>query len=217
MSRLPGPLRLGLQRKIIRASSTTVPSRALAEKLGGPVEVLPMGFDPVQAGSRREGILCFGRLVPIKGFDVALRQLANVSVPIHIVGAGPEEPRLREIVPHARFWGWADDALKREVFEECDRAIFPSRVIGGRHEGWPVSVLEVAHSGIVPFVSPWPGASELVVDGRQVVEDREWRRVGDLDVAELREAVVTHAASYTWDALRKRWLDVVQRAAHQSP
>lgn len=211
---LPRPASTALRRYIARAGSTTVPSAALRQKLRRDVDVLPMGFHKVDARSSGRGVLAFGRLVPIKGFDLALGELHEAGVELHVVGDGPERPRLQRLAPRATFWGWGDDAVKREAFSRCDRAVFPSRVQpSGRHEGWPVSVLEVSASGIVPFVARWPGSDELVADRATQVVSR-WQLPED--VSKLRQPTIDHARRYSWDALAPRWVEWVERVVASS-
>lgn len=220
---LPRTVGAPLMRRVVRSGSTTVPSAALAARVRAwcperVVDVLPMGYHPVGVRSAGEDVLLFGRLVPIKGFDEALAQLVRTATTVHVVGAGPEEPHLREIAARGqaavKFWGWADAAGKREVFPRCGRALFPSRVQpGGRHEGWPVSVLEVAECGIVPFVGEWPGSAELVAhSAHQVVRDARWDQAAATPLAGLRESNVAWASQFTWDALAPRWVEWVERA-----
>ena len=210
LAALPRVAREPLLDEIVRPGSTTVPSLALAEKLGREVDVLPMGFDAIDVEpAQRRGVLCYGRLVPLKGFDLAVRVATSLDLDLHIVGTGPEAARLRQLAPDATFWGFADAAMKSEVFALCDRALVPSRVVRGRHEGWPVSVLEVASAGVVPFVADWPGARELVVDAAQVVDDTlaSWARACIAHTAPLRAGSVAHARQHTWAALKPRWLE----------
>ncbi len=214
LARLPGPLRRRLTRYIARPESTTVPSMALAVKLGATVDVLPMGFDPVAAVGGGDGVLAYGRLVYIKGFDRALGALHESGAAIHVVGSGPEESTLRRLAPEATFWGWADGAMKAEVFAQCDRAVFPSRVLpGGRHEGWPVSVLEVASAGVVPFVGRWPGAQELVVEPSVQLVDEAWGDITQADVSALRQPMIEKAQRFRWAALEPQWVEWVECAA----
>lgn len=210
-ARLPRPASTALRRYVARAGSTTVPSNALRAKLRRDVEVLPMGYHPLDVTSTGDGVLAFGRLVEIKGFDLALRVLHDAGEQLHVVGDGPERARLERLAPSATFWGWGDRAVKEQAFARCDRAVFPSRVLpSGRHEGWPVSVLEVSAAGIVPFVARWPGSGELVAQPQtQVVS--HWRV--PRDVAALREPTIDHAQRYSWRALAPAWVAWVERVA----
>lgn len=204
------------------AGPTTVPSRALAKLVGRGVDVLPMGFEPVDVEIREAAadILCFGRLVPIKGFEDVMEELSRLDDAVHFMGEGPCRERLErragELRISAHFHGWGGDAQKREIFPRCSVALFPSRVQStGRHEGWPVSVLEVASAGVVPLVAPWPGAREMVVDpARQVVSNGDWcSAIADVsrDLS-LRRDTKAHAQQFSWGALGERWVDWVESA-----
>ena len=212
LRRLPRALRDALQRQIVRRDSTTLPSSALAAHFPD-TDVLPMGFHPTAAHAGGRGILLYGRLVDLKGFHVAAPFLRDREV--HVVGDGPARKRTERLLPRATFWGFADAERKARAFALCDRALFPSRVrVSGRHEGWPVSVLEVSAAGVVPFVADWPGSDELVaVPHRQVVIDDDWGQATDADVGTLREAARAHADRFTWASLAHQWRTYVAAAA----
>ena len=234
LERLPSVAYELVRRYIARAGMTTVPSVALAAKFGGAVDVLPMGFEP-PAGpppSNRSDVLCFGRQVSVKGFDLVAAAVASLDVPlrVHFAGDGPQHERLRrqctQLGVDAEFHGWVNADGKRRIFPRCRFAMFPSRVLpNGRHEGRPVSVLEVASMGVVPLLSDWPGARELAADpALQLVPanagPEAWtdalRRLLDLPddkLVELRAAVIARALEDTWDTLSERWLDLVERVA----
>lgn len=215
LAALPAMIREPLLDDIVRAGSTTVPSLALAEKLGREVEVLPMGFEPLDVSDNGPGVLCYGRLVPLKGFEVAVRIVRSLGLELHVVGDGPERATLRRLAPEATFWGFADRERKCEAFALCDRALFPSRVVRGRHEGWPVSVMEVASAGVVPFVRGWPGASEMLVNPElQLVDDSPaaWARACVVNLADLPARSRDRAAAFTWKALTERWLAALHEA-----
>lgn len=212
----------------VASGPTTVPTMALARELGREVDILPMGFRPVEpAGPRSEDVLCFGRLVPIKGFDVVPDAVRGLGLTVQFAGDGPLRRPLhqacRRAGVRALFHGWVGPPEKPAIFGRADIAMFPSRVMpDGRHEGWPVSVLEVSAAGVVPFVADWPGARELVVEPLlQVVRAgawrdavMRWRALGEQERAKLRRRVRDHARSFTWEALGPAWIGRVVDAAH---
>lgn len=55
---------------------------------------LPLATSPLPTKARA---LVVGRLMPYKGFDVAIKACERADVPLTIVGAGPDEQRLRSL------------------------------------------------------------------------------------------------------------------------
>lgn len=231
LANLPKPLRAPLERLIVQRGSTTVPTHALAAKLSRPVDVLPMGFVPVEpVDSPGENVLCYGRLAPIKGFDVALDALSVLErggpPRVEVAGDGPErialEKQWERLGVDATFHGPIAAHQKPQVFGRCQLALFPSRVTArGRHEGWPLSVLEASSAGVVPLVADWPGAAEMVADPElQVVRGIDpaswadaiscWLDLTTAAKSELRTTTIAHARRFTWKSLAPQWHQLVK-------
>ena len=115
-------------------------------------------------------VACIGALIPIKGFDLAIRAAREMKLrgacPIFlIIGRGPEERALRElaascgVADRVRFIGARDDvgAILRDA---CDVVLVPSRV-----EGFGLTVAEAAMFGVPAIASDAPGLRETIVDG----------------------------------------------------
>ncbi len=212
----PGPREIVT--RWVASGPTTVSSHALAEHFGSfAPRVVPMGYEPLDVPAENgPGVLLYGRLEHIKGFDVVAPALRGREV--HVVGDGSMRASLRvSLGDSAVFHGFGDRVVKTEVFPRCAVALFPSRWRGARHEGWPTSVLEAASAGVVPLVSAWPGAAEMVGDpDLQVVRDDDWPAAIErvLEARDsLREEGLKRAQRFTWEALRSVWLDVVEQAA----
>jgi len=85
-------------------------------------------------------VLAVGRLVGYKGFDVLLRAAAGLDATVVIVGAGPEEARLRAVAPPgAVFAGRVSDADLPAYYHACDLFCLPSLTIA---EAFGVVLLE---------------------------------------------------------------------------
>ncbi len=105
-----------------------------------------------------------------KGHDFLVRALAH-SLPrlgklrLMIVGSGPDESRLREIIEDCNidsivtFVPWSDDLS--DVYSAIDMLVIPSRF-----EGMPIVMLEAMYYG-VPIVAS-------AVDGMKEVLPRQW-------------------------------------------
>ncbi len=181
--------RLRLRAVVARADAFVAVSRGIRDELlaaGAPPErvreitngVDGERFSPAAPGEKRilrralslpEGplVLFAGRLSPEKGVDVLVRAwprlLARVpGARLCLVGAGPDEARLRELVRARRvegsvtFAGGVADAAP--YTRAADLAVLPSRT-----EGMPVALLEAMSCG-VPVVATRVGGSAEVLE-----------------------------------------------------
>jgi glycosyltransferase involved in cell wall biosynthesis len=82
-------------------------------------------FTPGDGGPGRY-YLVVSRLVPYKRVDLAVQACTRLSVPLIVVGDGPESASLRKMAgPTVRFVGEVDDAALREYYRGCTALIFP--------------------------------------------------------------------------------------------
>ena len=113
-------------------------------------------------------ILCVGRLVAAKGPHVlvaAARQLAAArrDFRVTIVGAGPEEPRLRAAILEAGLaqrivlTGALDQDAVRALYAGADAFVLPSFA-----EGIPVVLMEAMASGVPCVTTRITGIPELI-------------------------------------------------------
>lgn len=130
-----------------------------------PPPPAPPEVDPLR-------LLCIGRLVSAKGFDVALEAVAALAprhprLSLAIAGAGPERERLermaRELGIETRvaFEGWIDPIDVSARMAAASVVVLPSR-----REGLPVVAIEAAWAGRPVVASDVSGMREVVVDGR---------------------------------------------------
>jgi glycosyltransferase involved in cell wall biosynthesis len=109
-----------------------------------------------------------GRLDTVKGHYVAIEALATPSVPpdahLQIIGVGPMESRLRELV---EVRGVADRVhflgFRRNIYDylaHCDVLLMPSL-----HEGLPYTLLEAMALGTPIIASRVGGLAEILRDG----------------------------------------------------
>jgi phosphatidylinositol alpha-1,6-mannosyltransferase len=121
-------------------------------------------------------ILSVGRLVPRKGFDLALRSIAALSAEYAgldylIVGDGPERNRLESLTRdlgltgRVHFLGQVDDQLKWAAYHACDAFVMPNRLLGGAEwEGFGIVFLEAALSRRPSIAGSTGGAGDAVVN-----------------------------------------------------
>jgi glycosyltransferase involved in cell wall biosynthesis len=146
-------------------------ARYLAETEGLPEERFEIVHYGLRASAEEPppyegspGLLCIGRLVPVKGHTVLLDAFARAraEVPeltLDLAGAGPLEAELRAAAPeNVRFLGRV--APVQETLEEHAIVVVPS--LG---EGFGMVALEAMERGRPVIASAVGGLPELVLDG----------------------------------------------------
>ena len=111
------------------------------------------------AGKGRYALIA-GRLVEEKGYDTAILAARAASVPLIIVGAGPDERRLRQLAIGGaiRFTGWITQSELADLRREAAVELAPSRC----EEACPYTVLDALAAGIPVLGSNLGGLPELV-------------------------------------------------------
>lgn len=151
-----------------------------------PARVVPfpeVGFDPevfhstgripplTSTGPKR--FLYAGRLVPYKVPEAAIKAFAGSDMMkdhiLHVVGDGPEQPRLEAIVAAAGaqdrviFEGRKTQGEVADFMRRCDVFVFPSiRELGAG------VVIEAMASGMVCLVTDYGAPGDLVAGGRGI-------------------------------------------------
>ena len=180
------------------AETVIANSRAVRQKLlemePGMTEpvVLPPAFDATTVRDLRQPvmlsaclhpiphnarfILCIGRLIRRKGFDLAIdafRQLAEDFRDVHLViaGEGRERAHLEEIVQayglsgRVHCVGSVVGADKKSVIQKCEFLVMPNRECAGDMEGFGIVFLEAALCGKAVIGGRNGGVPEAVEDG----------------------------------------------------
>lgn len=148
------------------------------------LQVVPPGTDAerfspasdVSTLRRNLLMLTVARLVPHKGIDTAIRVLSALreefpTLHYSIVGNGPHESDLRHLVSslgvgdRVRFiTDLADDALPA-LYREADLYLGLSRATGNEVEGFGISLLEAAASGLPVVAGASGGTADAIADG----------------------------------------------------
>ena len=135
--------------------------------------ITPVSFDPPV-------ILCLGRLVPVKGFDLAVRMLETMvkefpDVQMIIAGEGVSRDALQHQVEVAglsgsvSFLGLVRPELIWEVLDRATLVLIPSR-----SEGLPTTAIQAALAERPIVAADVGGMSEVVVPGKTgVLVDKE--------------------------------------------
>lgn len=198
-----------LARAFRRAKAITVGSHGLlnaSSELGDfrhKTRVIPYGIDPARFAptdatlaraaelrapfGARPVVLAVGRLVTYKGFDLLIEAMRGLDAQLVIVGAGPEEARLRALASHAplspHLPGKVSDSDLLAWYHVCEVFCLPSRTIA---EAFGVVLLEAMACGKPLITTRLPtGVSEVNRDGVTGVQ------VPPADVPALRAAVQT--------------------------
>lgn len=225
------PLAVAQQRRFYRrADCVLVPTATLLDEMKatrGDDEVAlwsrgvdreffsPAHRDPAWRNAQRWSgddviVLFFGRLVLEKGVDIfadavrLLHQRGHKVRPL-IVGAGPAEPRLRDL-DGAKLTGHLDAAELARAVASADVMVIPSR-----SEAFGNVVLEAMAAGLAVVSADAPSAAALIADGRTgllvpssspadyaaaverlIADPAERRRLG--------KAARDASAAYSWDA-----------------
>lgn len=149
---------------------------AYAPSVADRLSLIRNGTAPIVAAPTRNGgsqrLLCIGRLVPQKGFDLAIRAVAALvggypDLRLTIAGGGPEWPVLQElatelgVAEHIEFAGIVDRDRVAELLTECTMVVMPSRF-----EGLPLVAIEAGWAARPVIGTDAPGISEAVVHER---------------------------------------------------
>ena len=114
-----------------------------------------------------EYILFVGRLSPEKGVDVLIRAAAQIKdIPVHIVGTGPEEARLRALATKLNatnvvFRGFQSGDALEHIYAQCRAIVVPSVW----YEVAGIIVLEAYAAGKPAIVSQIGGLAEMIKAG----------------------------------------------------
>jgi glycosyltransferase involved in cell wall biosynthesis len=190
------------------------------------------GLEPKQGSGVK--FVCMARLVDWKAIDIAISALAKMrgdgQDTLEIIGAGPEETALRELVKtlglerQVTFSGWLPQPLCADRLRRADVFLLPSlRECGG------AVVLEAMACGIPVIATDWGGPSDYIDDTcgilvqptsrAQMIDDfgRAMSRLScDADLRHqlartARQRVVNH---FDWERRIETMLSIYER--HQS-
>jgi len=152
-------LRAGLERSRVHAMGIDVERFRRASTARPPRDAL-------------ETVLFLGRLVPVKGVDIAIEAAARwqCGARLVIAGTGPEEGRLRAraaaLCPsRVEFAGEVRGADRDRLLASADALVLPSiHVEGRRTEGLPVAALEAMAARVPVVASRVGGLAEIPSD-----------------------------------------------------
>jgi glycogen(starch) synthase len=144
-------------------------------ELAGRVSYIPSGLRPPEVLPTplpaRPLLLCIGRLIRDKGFDVALRAFkrAAASLPgarLRIAGDGPERGALEQLVveldlsDRVEFLGWVTPGMIPDLINQASAVLLPSR-----REGLSMAGIQAAQMARPLIASRVGGLPEVVAEG----------------------------------------------------
>ncbi len=147
-------------------------ARAFNSRVG--ISIVPNGVDldefrPSSRDWSAPRLLSVGRVVYQKGYDIAVRALADLKdLPWEwtIAGDGPQLPALQRLLheqgltDRVRFPGWESAGEVKRQYAEANLFVHPSR-----HEGMSNALLEAMASELPVIATRISGNEELVLDG----------------------------------------------------
>jgi glycosyltransferase involved in cell wall biosynthesis len=124
-------------------------------------------YPPIETGrympplkTKREGFVMWGRHVPYKRFDLAIKACNELKVPLTIVSSGPETPRLKKLAgPTVTFTGRVSDEELVSIAQHSKAFLFPNE------EDFGMAAAESLASGTPVIAYAKGGALDIVQDG----------------------------------------------------
>lgn len=183
LKRYPPPFRQ-LERRALTAIAAAYPCSTeagavlRAKGYSGALHVLPLGvsLDPPARsnGARQLRVGFLGRLIPAKGADIAVRAFAaaadGLDAELELVGAGPQEPRLRELAgrlgigERVIFSGAVSQAEALERISSYDAVLVPSLTTASWKEQFGRVAAQALAAG-TPVVASDSGSLPEVLGG----------------------------------------------------
>ncbi len=163
---------------VVLCVSGAVATAMRARGVDARLEVLYPSPRPAEGATsrRRAGIVCVARLDRVKGVDVLLEALGQLSAAgrtlprVTVVGDGPERPRLERLARRLGL-GSVVSFSGAVGYDGVVEALSRSSIfcLPSRQEALSVALLEAMALGLAPVVSETAGPREVVRDARAAV------------------------------------------------
>jgi glycosyltransferase involved in cell wall biosynthesis len=203
--------RRGFPRDRLRVAPNGIDADAARQEAG-------RGRIPDQLAGRRY-LAAVGRLVGLKGFDVAVDALARLPPDVHlaICGQGPlhaslaRRARRRGVANRLHLLGWVPEADKLRLVQEAAAFVHPARF-----EAFGIAPPEALAVGTPVVAAATGGLPELVGDGGYLVPVNDPVALAEAAArlldgnarAEVGARASRRAAAYSWDAAATSTEDV---------
>jgi len=178
----------------------------------------PVETHRFKTGAPGDALLVVSEIVRHKRVHVALEAARRASVPIQIVGSGPDHAKLSEAYPEAEFLGRASDEELVELYASARAVVVPSM------EEFGITAVEAQAAGCPVIAAAAGGALETVLDGQTgllaTLDDPDsfaqaMRRIDALnfDPARARE----NAERFSVATFQRRLHSQIERVASEQP
>jgi glycosyltransferase involved in cell wall biosynthesis len=229
-------IRAWLKRRATHLGVNIAVSRPVAETVPGPALRIPNTFRPIydQPASDeadREGLLFVGRLVSVKGADLAIEALERlrrrgIDQTLTICGDGPERRALEEQARRAGlrnsvdFEGWTDPEELAMNYRRSKLLLVPSR-----YEPFGIVALEAIASGCPVVAANTGGLPEAVGDcGILVAPDDAQQLAHGIERAlqpdvrkTLQSSMPAHVGRHRIDRIATDYLHLLRRVVQKEP
>ena len=122
-----------------------------------PIEVEKFTAPPT---GEREGYILWGRHVPYKRFDLAVRACTELNLPLTVVGSGPDTERLKSLAgPTITFTGRVSDEELVRLSHTHKAFLFPNE------EDFGMAAVEALAAGLPVIAYKKGGALDIVQEG----------------------------------------------------
>lgn len=198
-------------------ANSKVVAQRLKDAFGVESVVIPPPIETARfhaSESVEDYFLVLSRLVPYKRLDLAIQAATRLSVPLKVVGSGPDQERLRAMAgPTVEFLGRQPDEAVSQLVSRCQALLFPGE------EDFGMAPLEVNAAGRPVIAFYGGGAVETITEGvngmffheptvDSMMETMSRFRLAHWDVA----AIQRHARSYDIVAFQQRIREFVEQA-----
>jgi glycosyltransferase involved in cell wall biosynthesis len=145
-------------------ANSTVTQQRIKEYYGKPSIVIypPVDvarFTPPPKGER-SGYVLWGRHVPYKRFDLAIKTCNTLGAPLTIIGSGPDTQRLKKLAgPTITFTGRINDEALVKHAQSAKAFLFPNE------EDFGISAVEALAAGTPVIAYAKGGALDIIQDG----------------------------------------------------
>ncbi|MCS3672409.1 glycosyltransferase involved in cell wall biosynthesis [Salinibacter ruber] len=223
-------VRAWLKRRATHLGANVAVSGPVAETVPGPVVRIPNTFRPVYdqpstGEESRDGLLFVGRLVSVKGADLAVEALRRlrkrgIDTTLTICGDGPERDALERQAKEAdledavKFEGWTEPDELADRYRHAELLLVPSR-----YEPFGIVALETLASGCPVVAAETGGLPEAVGDCGLLVPPDDAEGLADAteralrsDVRDnLRAAIPAHVNRHRVDRIATEYLHLLRR------
>lgn len=176
-----------------------------------PVEI---GRFAKPSSKERNNFVCVGRQTPYKRFDLAVAACTELSLPLTVVGSGPEHEKLKQLAgPTVTFAASANDATVADYFCHATALIFPGM------EDFGITAVEAMAAGTPVIAYKAGGALDYVIPSKTGLffeKQSTESLVNALHTFKVKEfnseTIRKHAAQFDSEVFREHMEKLIQKS-----